>query len=176
MNGIQPFTSMDIEANAEAAAWSEEEDWSHVPEQYITINLTDAQRDLWARWAKYLRRTTRTQETGNLRKQIDDKKSGYCCLGIWVCMAHPEAWKFSIGGSTDYWEAVGEYSSGDEVLPEEFVEELGLAEPRGMQDAFVEMNDDMRLTFKEIAAEIEYILEHGQFTEKVWRQVYSNFN
>jgi hypothetical protein len=143
----------------------------------MKFQFTDEQRQEMIKWRDELRTTAKAQGEGQLRSLDND----FCCLGIYVDM-YPDKWT----SDEDTWfvkeripdnEKIG--SEFDDLyfdleLPHKMSEVLGLdkttklLDPNGemsnLQAIFIYMNDEAHLTFKEIANEIDHLLEHGTFS------------
>jgi hypothetical protein len=136
------------------------------------VELTDSQREKLTEWRDVLRNTDKRQTTGRLRAPDD----GYCCLGVYLDHLDSEQWERVENKQSNYWHwknydiqkngVAGQYLpsiiSSNLGLDIRVKEEFGSVE---LQAIFVGMNDRVNLSFKEIAEEIDSLLNTGRFTE-----------
>ena len=151
----------------------------------MIFTFTDEQEAELRLWQTDLRETEFPQASHALRKN-----DGFCCLGIYLFgrdddeehWTSPDKEDGCYSYLIDYEE--DNFIEVDSQLPDIDAERLGLDQrfyakdkkrdnPRWssslfhLQTIFIAMNDDLGLSFREIADEIDHLIEHGNFSNKV---------
>ncbi len=123
-----------------------------------TLLFTPGQQKHFRNWAEALRSGEYTQGQYKLRSA----ENSFCCLGVLADLHYSDKW-----GSTfiDNGQEIKLYRETSKGLPSVIGERLGLISE--MEETFYRMNDSLRYTFDQIANEIDNLIQHGAFTEKL---------
>lgn len=97
--------------------------------------------ELRDKWAEYLESDRYTQRNGSLKKA-----DGYCCLGVLCNAMDPARWEQRGAEAHQYWV----YDGNTAALSKKMLQEADLLDTD--QWKLIVMNDDQKLTFKQIAA------------------------
>ena len=143
------------------------------------FTFTDEERKALQGWRDNLYATELPQTSCALRTE-----KGFCCLGLYLyCEYEGSNWEHSGGDSGFFYylieEDEGEIRKEDAGLPDMEAHRLGLDKwftavqengdksDRTIESIFIALNDDLYYTFPRIAKEIDYLLEHGNFSPEV---------